>query len=130
MNRRRLLVTFGAVTGAAWAAAAGPVRAALGSAGPAARLVGVLDHAASAAAVGRAYLRAHPEEAEPDRLVRELSAGIRCQGCDPDRAERTRLRAAIAARIRADFAASRVVQVDGWVLSRTEARLYGLAALT
>ena len=32
--------------------------------------------------------------------------------------------------IRADFAAARTVRVEGWILSATEARLCGLAALS
>lgn len=38
-------------------------------------------------------------------------------------------RAAAGARIRADFAAGRVLRLDGWVLSRTEAELCARAAL-
>jgi hypothetical protein len=40
--------------------------------------------------------------------------------------DRATLRRRVDRRIRADFAAGRVVSVDGWVLSRTEARLYAL----
>jgi hypothetical protein len=54
----------------------------------------------------------------------------------PDPAERTRLASAtrrtlqawIDTRIEADFIAGRIVRVDGWVLSRTEALLYALIA--
>ena len=42
--------------------------------------------------------------------------------------DRAALRRRVDRRIRADFAAGRVVTADGWVLSRTEARLYALIA--
>jgi hypothetical protein len=35
----------------------------------------------------------------------------------------------VADRIRGDFAAGNTVVVEGWVLSRTEARLYALVVL-
>jgi hypothetical protein len=35
----------------------------------------------------------------------------------------------VAARIRGDYVAGSTVVVDGWVLSRSEARLYALVAL-
>ncbi len=41
----------------------------------------------------------------------------------------TALRETVAARVRDDFATARVVNVDGWLLARTEARLCALAYL-
>ena len=35
----------------------------------------------------------------------------------------------LSSRVRDDFGAGRVLLVDGWVLSETEARIYALAAL-
>jgi hypothetical protein len=83
----------------------------------------------SAATVGRAYLAGHPREAEVDHLVGELRAALRRWDCEPDRADLTTLRAAMSRLVNEDFARSRVVRVDGWVLSLSEARLCGLAAL-
>jgi hypothetical protein len=40
-----------------------------------------------------------------------------------------RLRRALALRTRRDFAEGRTVRVEGWILSRTEARLYAIASL-
>ena len=132
MRRRRLLGAL-ALGGTFWTAWAGPARAWLPAAadGPAAaRLLAVLGRPDSAAAVGRAYLASHPAEADRARLTAGLDQALRCQECDPARARTDQLRAALAGRIRADFAAARVVMVDGWVLSETEARLCGLAALS
>ena len=74
----------------------------------------------SAAIVGQVYLQQHPEEANVETLL----AGIDAAHLPP--AERAPL---TDRRIRADFAAGRVVTIDGWILARTEARLCALAAL-
>ena len=98
------------------------------TASPAEALLAAFRHPDSAAAVGRAFLAGHPQDA--DTLVDSVTAGLRCRGCDPAVAGRADLRQAIAHEVRDDFANGRVVSVDGWVLSATEARLCGLAALT
>jgi hypothetical protein len=67
-------------------------------------------NSAAARAIGAAYLRAHPNDSLTDA-----------------RAIATQPRAHIAARVREDFAAGRVVLLDGWMLSVTEARLCALA---
>lgn len=100
------------------------------AADPAGRLVETLRHRRSAATVGRAFLGQHPHEADARRLTTLLSDDLRRRRCDPAGARRTRLRTAISDQVRDDFAAGRVVNVRGWVLSATEARLCGLAALS
>jgi hypothetical protein len=84
---------------------------------------------ASAARIGQAYLQAYPDEARIESLVAGLTAGwgedrpwLGCAG-------REELRARLREQIRADFADRRTVRVQGWVLARSEARLFGLAAL-
>ncbi len=131
MQRRRFLAWF-AAAGALWPG--GPGRAWRGLAhvrppSTADRLAAVFSRPASAAAVGRAYLAAHPGEAGVDRLAGELEAALRRSGCEPNHADLATLRVATAQQIKEDFAQSRVVQVQGWVLSLSEARLCGLAAL-
>jgi hypothetical protein len=130
---RRRGVLGAAAFGALWAACAGQARAWLqpgGSPAADARLLAALARPESAAAVGRAYLAGHPEEADRARLAARLDHALRCQDCDPAQAPAERLRAALSRQIRADFAGSRVVRVDGWMLSETEGRLCGLAALS
>ncbi|HSA80812.1 MAG TPA: hypothetical protein VLE23_08300 [Geminicoccaceae bacterium] len=132
MMRRQFFTAF-ALSGALWTAWQSWTRARLPSRRSAAgadRLVAVLGQPGSAAAVGRAYLTRHPDEADRDRLAAQLAAGLRSRGCDPARSDTARLRASLARQLRADFGHSRVVRVDGWVLSLTEARLCALAALT
>jgi hypothetical protein len=62
--------------------------------------------------VGEGYLAARPEEATPVRLQRAVG----------------RL-ADLEARIRDDFEHGRIVRIEGWALSVTEARLCSLALL-
>jgi hypothetical protein len=71
----------------------------------------LFSHLPSARVIGAAYIRSHPAD---DFDISELP---------PDRP-------AIAARVRDDFANGRIVTVDGWMLSITEARLCALAYLT
>lgn len=126
MQRRRVIMALGATAFTlalrpfgAWAARARVDRL------PAARdLVGALRHRGSAARVGVAYLAGHDGEHDTGHLVAALNRGL-----DDRSPERPRLRAALDRRIRADFAESETVRVQGWVLSRTEARLCALAAL-
>ena len=65
--------------------------------------------------LGRAYLRDHPGDGDADDLVRELP------GIDPARKVRPQLPALTPAADQ-DFGAGRVVSVQGWQLSQTEAR--------
>jgi hypothetical protein len=131
MRRRRFLVWLGATGGLwiAWLARAGTPFALPAPAQSADRLAAVFRRRTSAAAVGRAYLAGHPGEAEIDYLVTQLGVALRRSDCEPDRADPMTLRAAMSRLVKEDFARSRVVKVDGWVMSLSEARLCGLAAL-
>jgi hypothetical protein len=71
----------------------------------------------SARAIGAAYLREYAADAET------LAIDF------PTTLSSAELRSAIAASVRDDFATSRVVTVDGWMLAITEARLCALAYL-
>jgi hypothetical protein len=78
---------------------------------------------ASTRAVGAAYLREHPDEAHEQRLVqllRESDGGWKTLS---SRAELRRLGSVEATR---DYYRRRVVVVEGWYLSLTEARLCAL----
>jgi hypothetical protein len=76
--------------------------------------------------LGRHYLATHPEEADIDTLVTLL--------CTPG-SDRWRPNGSASFRLRlarcrtSDFIAGRVVDCDGWILARTEARACALAAL-
>jgi hypothetical protein len=131
MNRRSMLA---AMLGGLVAAAVAPRRAlALGIDPPrsdlARTLVATLRRPDSAAAVGRAYLARYPTEAAPARLVAGIIDGWERDGFDAARAGRRALRRRLGEQVRRDFARGRVVSVDGWVLSASEARLFALAAV-
>jgi len=81
----------------------------------------LITHRESAARLGRAYLAATPHEAS----ATQLASLILGEAAVPRGREGTR----VGSRIQADFDAARVVTVEGWIVSHTEARLYALCAL-
>jgi len=84
----------------------------------------------SARVIGAAFLRMTPEEGSSEALVTAIGAGLPGgiaaldDPIDPDD-----LRGLLATRIHRDFAEDAVVELEGWIVSRTEARLCGLVAL-
>jgi len=133
MRRSRRRFLRGALLGAA-TSLLDPLRRAWGfeaarSAVPpdlARRLVQSLRDSSSARAVGAAYLRTMPDEADVQTLLaRLLGDQPALSGSRSAAATRKLLRRCI----RADFAGERVVAVDGWLLAETEARLCALAVL-
>jgi len=83
-------------------------------------LAELFDDFPAARAVGREYLKSHPEEEGKERLLALLSLREDL----PPAFLRERMRAAV----RGDYAESRVVLVGGWYLSLSEARLCALTA--
>jgi choline dehydrogenase-like flavoprotein len=88
------------------------------------RLRAAIANPASAAALGRAYLARFPGEADRDRIAAAILASLAA----PPARDASALRAPVRARIRGDFRAGATVTLDGWILSRTEARLAALWA--
>jgi hypothetical protein len=96
------------------------------------RLANLVARRRSGAEVGRAYLAAGGLRSESsatalaDSIARDL--GIRPSEFRsiPDRT----LRSMLNARVRKDFEQEKVIIVSGWMLSRTEARIYALTTLT
>ncbi|MGH8887216.1 MAG: hypothetical protein ACRDYX_18995 [Egibacteraceae bacterium] len=78
--------------------------------------------------VGQEYLRAAPAEAEGDALaglvVGQLPAQHRALSAVTDR----QLRDLLLLAVRQDFQEGRTVDLHGWLVSLTEARLCALAA--
>jgi hypothetical protein len=81
----------------------------------------LVPHRESAADLGRAYLETAAAEGSAMRLASLIIGGT---SVAPGREA-----ARVASNIRADFAAGRVVTVRGWIVSRTEARLFALCAI-
>ncbi|MCB1896077.1 MAG: hypothetical protein H6945_20865 [Zoogloeaceae bacterium] len=77
-------------------------------------------------AIGAAYLAAHPDERDRAelrrRIEREFVARRRTAGAQS-------AVSVLSALVRNEFREGRVVIVDGWMLSRSEARIYALAVL-
>jgi hypothetical protein len=130
LTRRRFLASTAAVAAVAAVAAARPWTALVRVVDPsaAARLAALFSHRESARTVGAACLAAAP--------VAPRSTGWSTRGAAlPGGRSSIRLtsdedlRDRLACRVRADFDEGLVVDVRGWVLSATEARLFAIAAL-
>ncbi len=83
----------------------------------------------SAYAIGTACLKLFPLHARSPQLLAD--AIFATAECDTE-AMKTKeaIRHRIANRVHRDFAEGAVVNVEGWLLSQTEARLYALVALS
>lgn len=77
---------------------------------------------AAVVVLGQRYLAAHPEDADREALRRALGL----DRADPEATKLERIDAAL----RHDLETGDVVDIEGWQLTRTECRLYALAALT
>jgi hypothetical protein len=119
-------------------AAAGLAAAAGGSllgrslpASPAQRLASIVAHRESAVAVGREVLRVRPAEADIPVLLAALGASVPDLPRLLDQGSDDELRVALDRASRRDFAAAGdgLVRVQGWVASRTEARVCAIIAL-
>lgn len=80
------------------------------------------DVVAAVVAVGRSYLFAVPGATHADDLRRDLALDGSATSAVPVDAD-------LDAAVRDDFGEGRIVLLDGWMLSRTEARLAALVAL-
>jgi hypothetical protein len=93
------------------------------------RLATFLKHEESARSLGREYLRAVPAEASPELLTVRVAEGLPGGLGTIDTVSDGRLRELLLAATAGDFRDLRTVELRGWVLARTEARLCALAAL-
>lgn len=126
IGRREFLVGLGA---SGLAAGLGTALGCGGAGSLRASLDGFYTDRQAARIVGRIYLNtAPPGESDPDELVARI-AGDNLASWESLAADRDSLFDAVRARHRDDFEQGRTASVDGWVLSRTEARLCALAAL-
>ncbi|MGH8496971.1 MAG: hypothetical protein ACREVN_12640 [Gammaproteobacteria bacterium] len=117
-DRRQALVLLGALGGLALLPMRDPFAAEPPE--PLARFKGSLD-AESAARLGRAYLKAHPDEADGGRLLDTILDGA---------GQSTDLPRYLSEKARTDFEAGRVIELNDWQVSETEARIFAAVALT
>ncbi len=91
------------------------------------RLAGWIATSEDARILGRVYLASQPEEASREVLTELLSAHLDLApfgaAIDGD------LKQLYRARVIRDFAEANTLTIQGWILSRTELRLFGLASL-
>ena len=131
ISRRRFLTSVTAIFGGVGAVAARPwtslIVVSRGSL--ARRVVGLLDHGESARAVGRAFLATAATGASASELVDQIASRVARDRSTLEDANDGELRGLLVTAVRTDFERLRVVDVDGWILSSTEARVYALAAV-
>ena len=85
------------------------------------------DRADAVRAIGEAYLRQLGRE--PNRESIHAAARGTLRSIDRARDERSAIRALVRT-VREDFERGRAVQLEGWILSRTEAEICALTLLT
>ena len=96
-----------------------------------AALVGsVLTHGASAMAIGAAYLKSRTEELDAVALSMALQRTLALPKVASEEIGRAMFRDAVRRAARRDIRQGEIVEFDGAVLSRTEARLCALVYLT
>lgn len=83
----------------------------------------------SASAIFGAFLEQAPAERDLKHLVSSVIGEDAAWPASIESLSDAQLRHRIMQRIRDDFGCGNTVQLDGWVLSRTEARLCGIIAL-
>lgn len=92
-------------------------------------LAGLVSDRRGVRRIGFAYLRDHPLEADTDRLVSGLFPDPwACRLVKQNHSRPDELRRYLKRRIREDFEAGATVNLEGWILSRTECRVCALVA--
>jgi hypothetical protein len=129
ISRRRAIALLGLLA----ASAAVPVGSWRGLVQPtrhadiAARLAALISAHNSGRAIGLAYIAKVPEEAGRELVLHHLTRTLQL-AANPSPAE-NELRSRLTSAVSQDFATGQTVTLDGWVLSRTEARLGALIAM-
>jgi hypothetical protein len=127
--RRRtfLLAAAGLGASVAWRFGPSPFRGA--SLSRSERLASLLKDVEGARGVGRDYMRQVPGEASPGVLTARVAERLPGGLGTIDTASGDRLRELLLSAASEDFRDLRTMELDGWVLAKTEARLCALAAL-
>lgn len=97
------------------------------SSNPIDQVLKIFTSTASAVVLGRLYLKQYPEEDSLDTLALHLQLPSRNKEFAGVDAELGALHAHIRSQVRRDFESGNCVRIDGWVLSRTEARACAIA---
>lgn len=97
---------------------------------PVARLSELIIHQDSAAVVGREYLKLAPAEAKKEKLATAILEKMNLAPAALPGMTTVKLHKKVQTQIRKDFQDGTTVELHGWILSRTEARLFALVSLT
>lgn len=89
------------------------------------KVLAFLQHPAHAAAIGRVYRLQYPDETANEQLIQKLSDRLSLEKQTLTESEVERL---ILKEIQEDFDNNQTVELDGWILSRTEAVMAGVVA--
>lgn len=84
----------------------------------------------AAASLGRAYLDAHQKYQTVDTLLNDIHRALLQHDADAAKQiDSDRVATALMEQVASEYAHGHVESVAGWLLSITEARIYGLAAM-
>jgi hypothetical protein len=92
------------------------------------RLTEIFRHRESASVIGREFLRCVPAEADEHLLIDLICSSRKEQRAKLARANSGMLREWILRQHRKDFENGRIVNIQGWLLSKTEVRVCALLA--
>lgn len=132
VTRRQFLacaLSIGASLLAGDAVSGGVITSRLQSATPNLWLSDVFVHKESARAIGAAYLKMHRAETDEHVLLTLISATMFQNGALAVSNDEREVKQLLHQSIQRDFETDKIVQVHGWILSVTEARLCALTAL-
>ena len=94
------------------------------------RLLSVITDKQSASKIGSEYLKRSLSERNAEKITDEIFHANQILKSRMMKISTEELKEIISKIISSDFQNSRVVSINGWVLSETEARLYALAHLS
>jgi hypothetical protein len=133
ISRRRfvksLLVTWASASSLTWPLAM--AERAPTSADSPAWLLATTGDPSAASRLGQAYLATRPDEHDVDLLTGLIEERL-SQSAGPNSARLERpadIAKALMRLVRTDYIQNNVINLEGWVLSQTEARLYALSAV-
>jgi len=93
------------------------------------KLLATLRDLDSAKILGREYLQITPEEANINLLVKLISTSQHLMTIDIDSTSTIKLRKEITQQLQKDFELNEIINLQGWILAKTEVRLCALSAL-
>lgn len=92
-------------------------------------ILGIFSNPASAANIGQIYLEKTPYERDITYLTDKIFAGWDKNKRHFALSEQATLKEMLTTQCKRDFQTAEVYSIDGWVLSRTELRLFAVAYL-